>query len=388
MKNKFDVVVVGAGPAGSFFSTHLAKAGFDVLMLDRRREIGIPVRCGEGVGIPVFEMSGIKPHTDWAYTVKESHLIAKSGARAKFPSSKPGWVVERRVFDKLLALKALDAGANLLTGTTVTGYQKGKVVAESFHNKQEFTGKLVIAADGIESYIARMAGLCKSMNPHDLDSCFQYEMKGVQMEYLHCLEAYLGSMAPRGYVWIFPKADDRANVGLGVAGDDPLPAKAYLDAFIKTREDLKTASITQVSSGNISVSKPIERLVDDQLMVIGTAARQVSPIHGGGIQDAIQAAKIAAEVAIKALEADDVSKKRLMPYQTAWFEKHGNLQILQYKLMNAMAHFTDEDFDYYLRNFKVEYLDKMWQTDGIPQLLKLMMARRPNLKSIMSGLLS
>jgi digeranylgeranylglycerophospholipid reductase len=388
MKNNFDVVVVGAGPAGSFFSRLVAKAGFDVLMLDRRKEIGIPVRCGEGAGHNVFKLTGIKPHKDWAYLIKSSHMLSKAGSRASYTSENQGYVIERRVFDKLMALKALDAGANLMAGTTVVGYQKGKVVAESFHQKQEFKAKLIVAADGIESYIARMAGLSKSINPHDLDSCFQYEMKGIQMKYPHTIESYLGSMAPRGYVWIFPKGEDRANVGLGVAGDDPRPAKEYLDAFINAREDLRSASITQVSSGNISVSKPLEKLVDDQLMVIGTAARQVSPIHGGGIQDALQAAEIAAGVAIEALKEEDYSKKKLMDYQTTWFKKHGQVQIMQYKLMNAMSHLTDDDFDYYIRNFKLEYFNKMWQSNGILELLKVLLMRRPNLKSIVAGLLS
>ncbi len=386
MKNNFDAVVVGAGPAGSLFSRIVAEAGFSVLMIERRKEIGIPVRCGEGLGMTGFELAGIKPHTDWAHPINACHLISKAGSRAIFNQERSGYVIERRVFDKLLALKAIDAGASLLTGTTVVGYQKGKVVAESFHQKKEFRGKLIVGADGIESYIARMSGLSNNIHPHELDSCFQYEMKGLEFQDPHAIEAYLGSMAPRGYAWIFPKGEDRANVGIGVAGDDHRHAKEYLDDFIKTREDLQNASITQVSSGNISVTKPLENFVDDQLMIIGTAARQVSPIHGGGICDAMNGAKIAARVAVDSLGKDDLSKKKMKEYQTEWFEKHGKLQLNLYKLRNAIEHFTDEDFDYYVQKFTPDIFTRMGTPDGVIELLKVLM-KRPNLKSIVAGLL-
>ena len=108
---------------------------------------------------------------------------------------------------------------------------------------------------------------------------------------------------------------------------------------------------------------------------------------GGGIQDAMQAAQIAAKTAIKALEGEDCSKKRLMEYQTTWFKEYGNVQALQYKLMNALSCLTDDDYDYYIRNFKPEYINKMWHSNGIMELLKIMM-KRPNLKSIVSGVFS
>jgi digeranylgeranylglycerophospholipid reductase len=387
MKNNFDVVVVGAGPAGSLFSRIVAEKGFDVLMIDRRKEIGIPVRCGEGTGQGVFDLAGIKPHKDWSNKIKAAHLISKAGNRAIFNGVTPGYVIERRVFDKLLALKAVDTGAKLLTGTTAVGYQKGKIIAESFHKKTEFKGKLIVGADGIESYVARMAGLSKSLPPRELDSCFQYEMKGIEMQDSNALEIYLGSMAPRGYVWIFPKGEDRANVGIGIAGDDPRTAKYYLDNFIKTREDLKNASITQVSSGNISVTKPLDKVVDDQLMIIGTAARHVSPIHGGGIWDAMFGARIAAEVAVDSLEKEDLSKKKLIEYQNQWLKKQGRTQLALYKLSRVITQFTDADFDYYITNFNPEWMFKMGTAEGVVELLKVVM-KRPNLKAIVSGLLS
>lgn len=310
---KWDAVVVGAGPAGSKFSMELAKKGFSVLMLDRRREIGIPVRCGEGTGQKVLDAFKLKPNPEWAHYIKGLELISPSGNKLRASGSEKGYVVERRVMDKLMALKAVEAGAKLLTGTTVVGLDGTTVTAESMGIMRKFTGRLIVAADGVESYVARMAGLAKNIHPHDLDSCFQYEMQGIKLDPTVCQFYFTNTYAPRGYVWIFPKGNDRANVGVGIAGDDPIHAKEYLDKFISANDDLKNASITQLVAGNITVSKPLEKLVKDNLMVIGTAARQVNPVNGGGIGDAVKGATVAAPIAIKCLGSDDL--KSIQPLQ-------------------------------------------------------------------------
>ncbi len=379
-----DVVIVGAGPAGSRMGMLLAKKGFDVTILERRKEIGIPVRCGEGIGPEVLEAFNLKPEKDWANTVRTAELFSPKGSSFKIEKSN-GFVVERMIMDKLMVLRAVEAGAKVLTGTTVTEYGKGWVKARSSDGVEEFRARLIIGADGVESNIARMAGLIKNVHPHELDSCMQYELAGINVDPRN-LEFYFGNeVAPRGYVWVFPKGDGRANVGVGIAGDDKRPAKYFLDKFIK--EKYGSASVIRVSSGNITVTKPMTKTFSDNLLIVGTAAQHVSPLHGGGIWDAIRGADVAASVAIPALERDDLSANTLGEAQKLHYEKYGKLQEWQYKLRNAMEAFTDDDYDHFIKNFTNEMLDQMGSVEGVLKLMRLLM-QKPNVGAIVKGFLS
>jgi digeranylgeranylglycerophospholipid reductase len=383
----WDAVVVGAGPAGSAFSKELAKNGFEVLMIDRRNEIGLPIRCGEGVSQNIWDdMIDIKPNSDWAYKIKGAQLVAPSGKSYKYNYAE-GYVVERRVFDKLLALDAVDCGAHLLTGTTAISLEKNSIQAKHLKKSLNLKAKLIIGADGVESYVARLSGISKNIPLKELASCFQYEIKGIDLIQPNHLELYFGSATPRGYLWVFPKEDNRANIGVGVASDSNQNPKVLLDAFIKKRKDLNSGSITQVSSGNIPICKPLKKFVKDNIMIIGTAARQVNPMHGGGIGEAMEGAFIAASVAIDALEKDNFSEKVLSKYQQQWHQKFGMHQTTLYKLRKMIDEFNDEDFNYYMENIKPELIDKIHDPKGIAEIFKFIL-KRPKFGALFKGLLS
>ena len=163
MKASYDVVVVGAGPAGSVAARRAAEAGLDVLLIEKRQEIGTPVRCAEAIGL---EMSRpfIQPDPRWIDARIAYYAVHnRQGDRVKLPPAEPTLVVNRKVFDVELALAAVRAGAEVQAaaaagGLLLEGKQVVGVRVVSLGRPAEIRARLVVAADGTESQVARWAG--------------------------------------------------------------------------------------------------------------------------------------------------------------------------------------------------------------------------------------
>jgi digeranylgeranylglycerophospholipid reductase len=131
---------------------------------------------------------------------------------------------------------------------------------------------------------------------------------------------YLGNeVAPEGYLWIFPKGNRTANVGIGISGKksgEGHRAKDYLDRFVK--KTFPNGKTIEYIPGGVSVCRPLDCTVADGLLITGDAARVVDPLTGGGIYNAMYTGRLAAEVAADCLAKGNVSKKALMAYDKAW----------------------------------------------------------------------
>lgn len=351
--NRFDAIIVGGGPAGLWCARKLAEKNISCLVLDKKQEIGVPVRCGEGLGLGWFKRLGLKPSNAWcAKAMTGAVLFAPSGKEIVLDFKKTsGDIIERRMFEKFLAREAAGKGALIRVKTRVTDVIKetGKVIGVKVNDmgeETEYYADVVVAADGVESKVARYAGLNTTNNLYHIDSGFEYEMAGIDIPYPSLIHLYFGTkISPRGYVWIFPKGKNEANVGIGILGSDPRTAKSYLDEWIAGQPNLAKGSIIHVNSGGIPVGGFLEKMTQDNFMVIGDAAHQVNPIHGGGMGLAMEAAEIAAEVIAKAKKKNDFSDKVLSEYTETWYEKRGN-ELKKILLRRKMfEQLTDSDFE-------------------------------------------
>jgi digeranylgeranylglycerophospholipid reductase len=328
MIKEADVIIVGCGPAGSWCGKRLAENGLDVLILDRNQEIGTPVRCGEGLSENVEKRLKFKiPEFCIAQKINGAYIYAPNGKDIEIKKGF-GYVLERKMFDKWLALEAALAGAKIISKSFVydvlrDGKKISGVKANVIGDDIEIKAKIIVGADGVESLIAKKAGLNTTCNPNLVDSGFEYEMVNISLRDSHKIEIFMGNeIAPRGYVWIFPKGEKRANVGVGIKGYSEKEARYYLDKFINSREELKNGSIIEVKGGCIPVGGFLKDMVKDNVLVIGDAAHQVNPIHGGGMGEAMTAGEIAAKVIVKALNKNDISI--LKEYNKIWWKERGN----------------------------------------------------------------
>lgn len=221
MKLKVDVAVVGGGPAGSSTAFTAAKLGLNVLLIDRKAHLGVPVQCGEAIGKTGPSIAEIDiPQAAIRNAIRGFRIYSPSNLKVDYAKPQPdGYIVDRRVFDKELFIKAAEAGAETLINTDIKEltYRDGKVaglVGVNDNGKVEVEAKIVVGADGVFSIIAKLSGLRKYSKLSDLDASVGYEMCNVEYDDPELMEFYMGkNVAPRGYVWIFPKGEKRANVG-------------------------------------------------------------------------------------------------------------------------------------------------------------------------------
>ncbi|MEM2899450.1 MAG: NAD(P)/FAD-dependent oxidoreductase, partial [Thermoplasmata archaeon] len=236
-----------------------------------------------------------------------------------------GYVVERDCFDRALAAKAIRAGARVLVKTHATDLiiENGKVLGirgVSFGKKLEIRAKIIIASECFESKIGRLAGIDTSLKPDEVSTCFEYTLANVSVEeHMGCV--HFGNFTKGGYLWIFPKGDGVANVGISMMLSKltkPGEPKSALDNFISSHDCLKKGQPIKAIAGAYSSCAPIERTVAEGIMLVGDAARQVDPLTGAGIANGCKAGLIAGKVAGKAVRDNDFSYERLNEYDKAW----------------------------------------------------------------------
>jgi len=350
-----DVVVVGAGPAGSYVATVLARAGFEVVVAEKRPQIGVPVRCGEAAG-SFTELAHFLPLADeWiAGPIDGARLFGPGGTCVERRLPGIGTQLHRDKFDQALARQAVAAGAELQTSLRVTaigpmhdGRRRVDAVADARDGEPvALRARLVLGCDGVESFVGQWLGLRKAFAIGDVHAAVQYLLDGVPAGE-RFIDLYAGlEIAPGGYAWVFPKDNGTANVGLGihVKGRDARPARAWLDAFVAAR--FPHSRILGVMGGSVSGAHSLERLVTDGAALVGEAGHTNNPFSGGGIMNALESAEEAGDEFAAALRAGDVSAARLQRYGERWRRRCGRTNDLFYKLRKLFFTMDDREIDW------------------------------------------
>ncbi|MEM0372739.1 MAG: NAD(P)/FAD-dependent oxidoreductase [archaeon] len=350
----WDVIVVGGGPGGLIAARQCAKKGLKTLCIDRRQEIGSPVRCGEGLGEVWMRFAELEYDPSWCVQEMRGAVIyGPKKAKMVIPTANKGYVVERKIMEKKIAYQAIKAGAKLMLKAQVYDVikEKGKVSGvrvESNNGYFDIHAKLVIAADGVDSQTARYAGV-STFNPvSEVDAGYEYEMTNCYFDHPDKIHIFVGNeIAPRGYVWIFPKSKDTANVGIGITGASDKNAKHYLDKWIASKPEIfKDASIVDIKGGCCPVGAPLKQLAYDGLMIVGDAGHMINAIHGGGMGTSMEAAMLAADVAEKAVKENKFDAAFLNKHYTdAWYEKRGNQLLNVLKVRHFFEKLTDDQME-------------------------------------------
>jgi len=345
MKKDYDIIVVGAGPAGSIAARFAAEQGVSVLMLEKDRDVGYPVRCGEAIskaGVEEF----IKPDPKWiASTISKFSFNAPDGTEVILDFGEAGYVLERKVFDYELARTAADSGAEILTRAYVNGllFDDGKVSGVKYEyqgEQKELKSKIVIAADGVESRVGRWAGLKTHLDFRDMESAVQITAANIPVKQ-DTLYFYFGQdFAPQGYFWIFPKGNNKANIGLGVSGliGKKKSALSFLNDFMG--KYYPAAPILTTIAGGVPCSITLEKISAPGIMLVGDAARQVNPLSGGGIASGMIGGSIAGKISAEAVKMN--KPDHVLTYDKAWTERLGKRHEIFDRIKNGIYNFSDE----------------------------------------------
>ncbi len=360
LDENFDVVVIGAGPAGSRTAALTAGAGLSTLLLEKRKKIGFPVRCAEGIG-PREDVERFLTLDDELIcsTIDSFAVVSPGGKWFEADKRGVGFIVDRELFDRRLADIAAKAGAVVRTSHQVTGLLtnnhrfKGVEVTDLESGRTYTVGALVTAgADGVESLSPRWAGLKGAYRPREVMSCAQYLIEGMDARDGR-IEFHLGRhFAPGGYAWVFPKGAGRANVGLGVnpAAAGKVKAVEYLERFLESR--CTGAQRGRLVVGGSVVARGLPSLAAGGFVAVGEAANQNNAFSGGGIINALEGADIAADTIIEAIDDGDISARALGRYTKRWKKSTGRANEIFWHAAQAFYALEDEKMEKIIKKLK------------------------------------
>ena len=333
--NDYDVLIIGAGPAGAVTAYYLAQAGYKVCLVDKQSFPRDKV-CGDFVGpVGLVELLRLGITRDVVY--QQSNKIGHASlfldgdelVSAPIPvlSDLPpfGRVIPRLQLDQWIFDAAVKAGAEFMGGYRVKDVQQsnGSVVAVVERGKKTsyLRARLLIGADGSNSIVARNL---RGYSPPDQDRIVAVRAyyENVTGPYERCDLYFSGDSFP-GYCWLFPTGEGTANVGVGVASKTVPDGKRALKSLLQqlVKED-KTLSqrlrharlVTKVTGWPLTTYDHRLPIVWDRVMLTGDAAGLINPLNGEGIQYALLSGRWAAYYAIQGLYHDQLSAQYLSHY--------------------------------------------------------------------------
>ena len=321
-----------------------------MVLLERDRAVGSPVRCAEGVGDAGLREFANPDGADWAARrITRVIFQAPDDTEVLVAERGVGWVLDRTRFDAFLAAEASRSGAEVRVGAEATAMTRNGVGDGRWHvqvkergREEVYRARIVIGADGVETMVGRWAGLDTRVPSRDMESCAQYVLQGIEFDPDAIYLQFSDAIAPGGYAWIFPKAVGVANVGLGMVAlkSDGRNARQYLDAWIARR--FPTGARTGYTVGGVIVHTTIKKTYADGVMVAGDAAHMINPLSGGGITNAMKAGRLAGCTAAAAIREGDTSGRRLSAYHQAWMDLLGEDHLKYYRIKQALEHMDDE----------------------------------------------
>ncbi len=342
---KYDVIVVGAGTAGSLAAKTAAQAGLKVCLLDskKRDKIGEKV-CGDAVGKHHFDDLGLAvPKGDELRNRIKGIRIHSPDLKNVFEVTSErlyGFILDRRVFGQRLVNEAVDAGAVLMDSTIATepvihqGFVKGVTAKNLKTNKKvDLRSNAIVEATGFPAVLRKKLppeiGVDLEVPNEDVEGCYREirVLSEAEGNPEFC-DIYLDqTISPGGYSWVFPEGESRVNVGLGVAMTSGFPnpkEKLYKDVL--SRPIFKNSRIVTGGAWCVPTRRPLDCMTGNGIILVGDAACQVNPIHGGGIGSSMMGGKIAGETIKDALEKDDVTREGLWSYNARYMRAYGAKQ--------------------------------------------------------------
>ncbi|MFX1519337.1 MAG: geranylgeranyl reductase family protein [Promethearchaeota archaeon] len=339
-----DVLVIGAGPAGSTTARYAAETGIDVVLIDKRKELGLPVQCAEHIPLQVIHFFDSKKEII-AQKINYMRTVMPNGDTILTESK--GFIIHRDLFDKYLGDKARNTDARIFTETEALTVYRSKVKIRQAHYEQTITPRVIVDASGPNSVIGKALGI------RNTSYIFANQFLMPLKEERDFTEVYFRKYIPGGYGWVFPKVNV-CNVGVGVNPVLGVTPRVALKEFIK--ELVARSIITDCKLKTFAGMIPTGGLLSlhfENVLLVGDAGGQCHPITGAGVPFALLCGQMAGKYVAEAIQENDL--KMLMEYEEDCIDAFGG------SLMHAFK--KRKIFESYWQNIRQdlnELVKKTW----------------------------
>jgi digeranylgeranylglycerophospholipid reductase len=347
----YDVVIVGAGPSGSLCARNVARAGYSVLLCEKRPVVGVPVRCGEATG-PKKRLSDFMTVSE---DYIETHftgviLNGPQGVHIRYDADRElGLMLDRRLFDQNVAAQAVAEGADLQVNARV--FEVGPVIdgtrtvriEQNGHN-YDVRAKMVVGADGSESLTGRLIGIKSRQMPPLTCTAIELRIKAQDPNPNHLTFWQGHGSINRGYVWAFPKVKSGV-VNLGSGELVPkLGAQTQFDLSMEFKNRFyPDAEVEEVHGGAVPVSGNLVEYTADRFLMCGDAAHHTNPLTGGGIMSGIVGGETAASWIDKGFKAGNLSAEFLKGYEGECFNRFGRGHLKEMRIRDFGLGLNERD---------------------------------------------
>lgn len=342
----YDAIIAGAGPSGLACAEAIARRGRSVLVLEQNHEIGSPIRTSGGSFIDELEDLGIPE--ELYHPISRVRFVSSNQA-AVFEYAKPVMCVidVRRTF-QFLAARAIEAGAKVRLATAVHEpvMEDGRVTGVRTRT-DTIASRIVIDATGYRSAVMKQARLDPGFARFGVGA--EYDLVAPNCDQREAV-LMVGGVAPSGYAWVLPWGAHRVRVGVGIIHPDHRGKPEefldrLMDALPSRGVDVRGAQPVEFHSGLIPSERFADRFAGDGILGVGDAAGHASSLLGEGIRWAIQAGRMAGEVAADAIERGDVSRRALAAFEQRWRKRFGANLKLAHRINQRIAKWDDGNWD-------------------------------------------
>ena len=386
IKTAVDVIVVGAGPAGSICACECAKNGFSVLLIEKTAKVGKSNICGGLLTASVLQNFFI-PSRIISRVILGYKIYSPSGQQILMPFSNPGATVERKNFDYFLAKEAENSGVELITSCKVLGVEQdsdSSTVNCSLGNiKKTFKADVVVIANGPKSNLVE--GVIPGFyNGLKFVVAMQQHYPLFKNQSYPFFEAFHDAYLGYGLGWFSPMGN-HAIIGIGILLSEVRELKKRFMHFTARKEFLSKVDLSKIlktESALIPFDNFPKKLYSDRILIVGDAGMLCNPFSGDGIYYAMMSGKYAAQTIATAFELNDFSKKGLHMYQVM-LEKNFRAQFSVCNSMQKQIYssptFAERSLTTADKNF-VDFIEKIIWSKTLKKLtLRMKLALLINL---------